>query len=318
MKRALVISALPTLLVGFAFLAVTTGGGTVQGETTPASTPTHSPSVFHLEVDANARNGSAPCDPVDTAAEALGNHEIAVCVEGAPSGLWIFLLQVHYDDTLNQAPEESCVDSSCLDDNPDANAGVTLGSRAPTVPDLGSSLCVFPLSIDEPRGDTDPATGPGHGVTFLECVISSIPVDSEPWPLAVITFNVLADGVDTMSLSAIFGTRDLTTEFLCNMASQAPGATNHVQIPCYGAQIEKRCDGPCPTLTPIPTLTPMPTPTPAPGVGGTVRLPPAAIAAESGAPAGGSGWSAGAYAALGGMAVVIAVGGWYARRRWLR
>jgi len=78
-----------------------------------------------------------------------------------------------------------------------------------------------------------------------------------------------------------------------------------------------------PTLTPTPTRTPVPaTPTPMPtrpvGVGGLVNLPPAAIAAESAAPADGSGWTVGGYAALGGMVVVIAVGGWYARRRRLR
>jgi hypothetical protein len=86
-----------------------------------------------------------------------------------------------------------------------------------------------------------------------------------------------------------------------------------------------------PTATPItPTATPITptpiTPTPVtphpPGVGGKVILPPAAIAAESGAPAEGSGWATAAYAALaGGMgaaAVAVAAGGWYARRRWLR
>jgi len=79
---------------------------------------------------------------------------------------------------------------------------------------------------------------------------------------------------------------------------------------------------PTPTRTPAaaPTATPTPTPvaTRPPGVGGTVRLPPGAIAAESAAPAEGSGWSAGAYAALEGAVVVVAVGGWYARRRRLR
>jgi hypothetical protein len=64
--------------------------------------------------------------------------------------------------------------------------------------------------------------------------------------------------------------------------------------------------------------TPTPTPTRPPGVGGAVNLPPAAIAAESDAQAERSGWPVGAYAALGGMAVVVAVGGWYARRRRLR
>jgi len=76
---------------------------------------------------------------------------------------------------------------------------------------------------------------------------------------------------------------------------------------------------PTPTrsATPTPTRTPSPTPTRPLGVGGTVMLPPAAIAADSGVSAEGSGWSGGVYAALGGMAVVIAVGGWYARRRRL-
>jgi hypothetical protein len=81
-----------------------------------------------------------------------------------------------------------------------------------------------------------------------------------------------------------------------------------------------------PTLTPTATRTPTPTPTrtptpgtPAPpGVGGTIVLPPAAIAAESRTAADGSGWTAGTYAALcagaAGAALAIA-GGWYARKR---
>ena len=57
-----------------------------------------------------------------------------------------------------------------------------------------------------------------------------------------------------------------------------------------------------------------------PGVGGTVKLPPAAVAAEAHAAADDSGWTVGAYAALVGVgaATAIGIGGWYARRRWLR
>jgi hypothetical protein len=73
---------------------------------------------------------------------------------------------------------------------------------------------------------------------------------------------------------------------------------------------------------PLATPTPTPTPTRPHGVGGMVKLPPAAIAAESAAPAEGSGWTVGGYAALAGgigaTALALAVGGWYARRRWLR
>jgi hypothetical protein len=57
---------------------------------------------------------------------------------------------------------------------------------------------------------------------------------------------------------------------------------------------------------------------PPPGVGGTVKLPPAAVAAESGALAGDSGWATAAYAALAGSTIAVASAAWYTRRRWLR
>jgi len=67
---------------------------------------------------------------------------------------------------------------------------------------------------------------------------------------------------------------------------------------------------------------PIPSPTPPVGVGGAVKLPPAAVAAEYGAAADESGWTVWAYAAVAsGVALVImavAAGGWYTRRRWLR
>jgi len=65
------------------------------------------------------------------------------------------------------------------------------------------------------------------------------------------------------------------------------------------------------------------TPNPAP-VGGIAEFPPLAGTSPeaAGAPAEGSGWSAGNYAALaGGLAagvMAITVGAWYARRRWVR
>jgi len=79
---------------------------------------------------------------------------------------------------------------------------------------------------------------------------------------------------------------------------------------------------PTPTFTATPTKTSTPTPTKTPngqqGVGGVVRLPPAAVAAEAGAASEGSGWPVESYAALAGAVVAIGAGGWYARRRWLR
>jgi hypothetical protein len=86
-----------------------------------------------------------------------------------------------------------------------------------------------------------------------------------------------------------------------------------------------------PTNTPVPptaTLTvvaPPPTTTPTSGhlhgVGGIVKLPPSAVAADSDAPSDGSGWPAGAYAGLAGAGaaavILLGAGGWYAGRRGL-
>jgi hypothetical protein len=62
----------------------------------------------------------------------------------------------------------------------------------------------------------------------------------------------------------------------------------------------------------------------APAVGGVAELPNigGASSQQAGAPSEGSGWSGGSYAALAGglavAAVLVAAGGWYARRRWVR
>ena len=80
---------------------------------------------------------------------------------------------------------------------------------------------------------------------------------------------------------------------------------------------------PTATATATPMGTPTATPTPA-AVGGIAELPhiAGASAEEAGAPREGSGWPAGRYAALAAgvaaAAFAIAVGRWYARRRWVR
>jgi Tol biopolymer transport system component len=76
-----------------------------------------------------------------------------------------------------------------------------------------------------------------------------------------------------------------------------------------------------PLLTPTPTARATPTPA---AVSGTAGPPPLSgtPAGEAAAPAEGSGWSAGSYAALAaGLAaalLALIAGGWYARRRWHR
>jgi hypothetical protein len=71
------------------------------------------------------------------------------------------------------------------------------------------------------------------------------------------------------------------------------------------------------SATPTPAPTPTATPKPPAGVGGAVKLPPAAIAAESGVP-GEEPRSVGTVALAGVAAgvILLTAGGWYARRRW--
>ncbi|MGD0764715.1 MAG: hypothetical protein ABR978_00195 [Dehalococcoidia bacterium] len=113
-------------------------------------------------------------------------------------------------------------------------------------------------------------------------------------------------------------TATLTWQDTCDQSPQPSncplGQTLHTQA---GSQSEVQTPTPTPTNTP--TATPTATPTKPVGVGGSVKLPPAAITDESGAS--GSGWPVAAYLALAGGAagaiLAISVGGWYARRRWL-
>ncbi len=75
---------------------------------------------------------------------------------------------------------------------------------------------------------------------------------------------------------------------------------------------------PTPTRTPTPTMTPHPTPA---GVGGAVKIPPGAIAAEAGTPGKGSAGTASGVALAGAAAggiLLLAASGWYARRRYGR
>jgi hypothetical protein len=210
-----------------------------------------------LAIDADATNGNGPCDPVDQAADVTGGaHEVAVCLaHAAPVAAFDF--ELVYDDTLNKAPEIDCVGPKCLDDNPDANAGATLGSGLPTTPNLGGGWDCSAGGAAPPMGDADPETGPGHGVARLICYTTDTPTSPENssyWPLAAVTFNVLASGTDTLTLRNVdISDMNGTALGRCNYGGGEP------EIPCYGASNVKTFATPTPTGTP--TITPTPTPT---------------------------------------------------------
>ncbi len=86
--------------------------------------------------------------------------QVGVCLSGIPAPLGnLFQFSVIYDDTVINAPEIALRDTA-LDDNPDANAGATTWGDG-----LGENwTCNFLDLGQQPIGDGDPETGPGHGL----------------------------------------------------------------------------------------------------------------------------------------------------------
>jgi len=116
---------------------------------------------------------------------------------------------------------------------------------------------------------------------------------------------------------------DLTFKYKCPKTSAEKTLTVPAPDALPGVAYALDCTLPG-TPTPTPSTSPAATLRIVGGVGGIAELAPLSdsSAVETAAPAGGSGWSAGGYAALAGglaaAAVAIAGGGWYARRRFSR
>jgi len=98
---------------------------------------------FSFAIDADPWNGTAPCTPVDAthSVEVGASHEVAVCTvsepqkpAGGPDDVAAFSFNLTYDPLRNLCTAKNCLNKSpCTeDDNPDANAGATLGSGYPS------------------------------------------------------------------------------------------------------------------------------------------------------------------------------------------
>ena len=200
----------------------------------------------HLELDMDITNGSGPCDPVDHAAAHPydSTYGVAVCAYSLPVGspLGTLGFDVIYDDTLNKAPE--IADSgTCLDDNPDANAGTTTWGDG-----FGGGWDCASGGLAPPVGDKNPATGPGKGDAFMVCASLVGPFtlgDNETsGVIAVITFQALANGRDTLTIeNGLLADLDASEIGTCNPGILFP-------MPCELGFDQK--------LAPPPTPTPLP------------------------------------------------------------
>ena len=98
------------------------------------------------------------------------------------------------DESLDQCAPVDCVDTACLDTNPDANAGATTWGTS-----LGTRWDCSALGVAPPT-----CHSPGYGAVYLGCFSTqepTLPFGPEvAAPLAVVTFKAIAEGTDTFSL----------------------------------------------------------------------------------------------------------------------
>ena len=180
---------------------------------------------------------------------------------------------------------------------------------------MGSGWDCSPGGAAPPHCDNEPSHheatptpwphGPGKGRAYLDCyshTLGTLPVGTTvSAAIAEVQMKALSAGTDNLSLENVsVAAEDGSPIVACDLGFGT----------CIGGTAVKV----------LPTATP--TRRPGGGVGGVVNLPPAAVAADSAAPSDGSGWSAGAYAALAGAGaaavIVLGAAGWYVGRRRLR
>jgi hypothetical protein len=297
------------LLVAAALVAVTTlatalwlGGGTKQATAQDES-------VIIVSLDADTSDG--PCTDIDSSvSHATGDiYSVAICAQDLYDGYPIgsFTFDVMYDDTKNIAPEAADTGEG-LDDNPDANAGATFWGDG-----LGTGWDCSGSTLAYPKGDRNPATGPGNGDAFIAC--ESL---GGPWTLgdnetagviAVISFAAITEGTDTLEIAdtSYLAYSTASTMGECDPDSDYPMTCNDASNTNGGAPV------PVPTASAGPTVAPPPVVPPP-----TENLPPAAPAPAtvivapptgSGPSADGSPWTPLVWLLAGAAGAAIAAGG---------
>jgi len=229
-----------------------------------------------IEIDM-VKDGNDWCNPVNNAAtHTVGpaTYEVAICLTNALAPPASFNIELKYNDLWN-----SCTDvansGTGLDDNPDANAGPTVGGTywpsealsLGTVADAAWDCSVG--GTNYPVCDTNTAErGAGKGVAFLTCgapsadlVDLTLPVGAGvSSPIAVVTLKAEGAGVDNLAFGIVkVADESVETIVACNV--------NDGWTACIGATDTKTGEPAEPTATPTATMTPAATNTPC-GPGG--------------------------------------------------
>jgi hypothetical protein len=302
-------------------------------------------------IDKVITNGDGPCDPdaIDTTTtEYVGSsHQLALCIDNLPGAVHSFTAAISYDGTLDECIDEQCQPvvfgaqgtlETCLDDNPDANAGVTTWPAG--VEGLGTGWTCSPLQVSPYQAQYLLSSEPICTLPLLAMPVSSeytawihcegsgdyqLGGEGEWGALAVLTLNVIGAGTDNVRFSDLeVSGSEYTLICPLDAALNADSLTT-APLPCQGATDIKRQQEhhrPKPTPTPAPpTATPVPptvpppppppTATPSGGVGPQIVGP----ATGSGPTDSGTPWAillavavAGTAAAAGGLYLRFAKG----------
>ncbi|MGD0116033.1 MAG: hypothetical protein ABSC13_08535 [Dehalococcoidia bacterium] len=276
---------------------------------TPRVAAQEAPSLF-LDMQQPGADPFSPSNPPcitphATRTTVVGDtYEVAICLDNAPSAPAAFNFDLLYNDQLN-----TCVTSANtnLDSNPDANTGNTTFSST----SLGSGFDCTGVGSAPPKCDTNPSPGSGAGDAYLGCFQASgsptLPTGQDvASPLAVVTFQAVAGGTDTLTLVNGVASGADTLSYLscpelgsCGTASDVKSGNTPVPQPTATPTAGPTATPSCgledqPTCAPTPTLTPTPkahSPTPTATVTGTAttaaEVPPPPPAAPP--PSGGAG-----------------------------
>ena len=282
------------------------------GDVEPSPTSTPAPRAY---IDKNISNGGGPCKVIDDeTTEIVGDsHQLAVCVENMPDDVGGFDLTISYYDTLDSCTETNCTEGPCLNDNPDANAG--LGEDWDChLEGHGQPMCHQP-----PQGAGDGlSTVPGpSGRATINCEGDGTIKEGA---LAVLNLDVIAAGTDNVGIDWLVVYNDAGAPIAHCQYNDAGG----VGMTCLGATDIKqsgethkratRTPTPAPpTATPVPPTVPPPPPPPPPptatpfgGVGPEIVAP----TTGSGPTDSGTPWAVWLAAGIAGAAA----GGLYLRR----
>ncbi len=155
-----------------------------------------------MALDMDITDGGPCADIDDSVDHVVGdpNYGVGICLSGIPAALGSFAVSVRYDDTLNQAPGCGLRRVTCLDSNPDANAGSTTWGTS-----LGSGWDCYGFGLASLEVIENPPQARAMVRPIIGCWSPTGPWtfgDNETLgALAVVAFHVIAGGsVDSLTL----------------------------------------------------------------------------------------------------------------------